>query len=316
MLLTDMEPYYIEICRRVRLRRQSGKIVADRANSEPRGRRVVDAKGLTGDPWSPVSNNTNPNGTPPAFLGARKFGYEIVVDGLFSPDWKQPLLLIPETSVRRPEGDMYLVARGMVRGEGDTEGYHERIIPLRHRTLQIFGRPGGPKTLEDISRERIQGISDVEGILRRSVATFAAAGKAKDTGRPNDIDIKDEHWSRAKPWGDKLTELMDTDFFEDLQDEALADDSQRQNERKKWLQKLADDAESVLYDAIQALPCPAVHRPRAQARAVNVFRGSIYRSLGLTELSQDPDEENAEWQTNNQPTQTTNLTETQMTLFK
>ena len=90
MLLTDMDPYYIEICRRVRLRIQSGKIVADRANSEPRGRRVVDAKGLTGDPWAPVSNNTNPNGTPPAFLGTRKFGYEMVVDGLFSADWKQP----------------------------------------------------------------------------------------------------------------------------------------------------------------------------------------------------------------------------------
>ena len=187
---------------------------------------------------------------------------------------------------------------------------------MRHRTLQIFGRPGGPKTLEDISRERIQRISDVEGILRRSVATFAAGGKAKDTGRPNDIDIKDEHWSRAKSWVDKLTELMDVSFFEDLQDEALADDSQQQNERKKWLQKLADDAEGILYDAIQSLPCPAVHRPRAQARAVNVFRGTILQTLGLTELRQDSNEENEAWQTNKQPTQTDSPAEMQMTLFE
>ena len=307
-LLGELDPYYIEVCRRVRLVEQSGRITAIRANSDER--RIADVKGLTGDPWALVSNNANPRGTPPAFLGRRKFGYERIVDGLFSPDWKAPFLLSPEVSQRDSDSDMQLVARGMVRGEGGTEGYHERIIRLRPRTLQVFGRPGGIKTLEDISRERIQRISDVEGILRRSVATFAAKGKARETGSPNDIDIKDEHWSRAKLWVDKLSELMDVDFFEDLQDEALADDSQRQNERKKWLQKLADNAESILYDAIQSLPCPEIHRPRAQARAVNGFRSGIQRFLGVTELLQDSSKENAEWQTNNQSTQTDSPTET------
>lgn len=283
--LTDMEPYYIEICRRVRLKRQSGKIVADRANSEPRGRRIVDAKGLTGDPWAPVSNNVNPKGTPPAFLGPRKFGYERVVDGLFSADWKEPLLLSPAASGRGSTDNMNLVARGMVRGEGGTEGFHERIIPLRHRTLQIFGRPGGPKTLEDISRERIERISDVAGVLRRAVATFAAGGKAND--------IKEEHWNRAKPWGAKLTELIDTSFFEDLQDEANADESDRETVRLRWLQELADGAESILGDAMQSLPCPAISRIKAKAVAANVFGGAIYGPNGLLDSRQDYKEDNS-----------------------
>lgn len=302
-LLSDLEPYYIEICRRVRMIQQSGRIVAARANAD--ARRVMDAKGLTGDPWAPVSNNANPRGTPPAFLGPRRFGYERLVDGLFSADWKQPLLLSAETSGHRAAGDMYLVARGMVRGEGGTEGYHERIIPLRHRTLQIFGRPGGDKTLEDLARERIEKISNVQRILRHAASVFAAGGQTEG--------IADEHRARANPWANKLPDLMDVDFFDDLQNEAIADDAQRETVRNQWLRKLADSAERVLQDAMRSLPCPAIRRPRAEAQAVNVFRGRIYGPHGLTELRRHFDEENAEWQTNNQPTQTGSPMETQMT---
>ena len=289
-LLTEMDPYYIEICRRVRLIRRGDKIVATRANSDDR--RISDAKGLTGDPWAPVSNNANPRGTPPAFLGPRKFGYERVVDGLFSADWKQPLLLNPATVGRGLDGDMHLVARGTVRGEGGTEGYHERVIPLRQATLQVFGRPGGAKTLEDISRERIKQISDVQRILRHAVSVFAAGGKTES--------IADEHRARANPWANKLTELIDADFFEDVQNEALAEDSQRDDVRLGWLKKLVDSAEGILHDATQSLPCPSVRRLKAQAQAVNVFKGRILGPNGLPELRQNLDEDNAEWQNNNE----------------
>ena len=305
-LLGELDTYYIEVCRRVRLVERSGRITAIRANSDER--RIADVKGLTGDPWTPVSNNANPRRTPPAFLGRRKFGYERIVDGLFSPDWKAPFLLSPEVSQRDSDSDMQLVARGMVRGEGGSEGYHERIIPLRPRTLQVFGRPGGTKTLEDISRERIERINIVQRFLRHAVAAFAAGGKTEG--------IADEHRARANPWADKLTESMDADFFEDLQDEALADDSQRQDVRKDWLRKLESNAAAILRDATQSLPCPEIRRPKAQAQAENVFWGRIRGANGLTELYQNFDEENEEWQSNDQPPQTNSRTETQMTLFE
>ena len=283
-LLTKMEPYYIEVCRRVRLKKESGKVVAARANSD--AKRIVDAKGLTGDPWAPVSNNANPRGTPPAFLGPRKFGYERVVDGLFSGDWKHPFLLTPEASGRGPDGDMQLVARGTVRGEGKTEGYHERIIPLRHRTLQIFGRPGSAKQLEDIARERIERIAVAQRILRHAVSVFAAGGKTES--------IPDEHRARANPWANKLPEIIDADFFEDLQDEISADDSERQRVRKEWLNEVVDKAHGILRDATESLPCPDIRRSKAQAKAENVFWGRIRGPNGLTELLQNPDEEDPE----------------------
>ena len=280
-ILSDMDPYFIEVCRRLRLKAVAGRIVATRASSD--AKRMVDVKGMTGDPWAPTGTKPNPKGTPPAFLGPRKFGYERIVDGLFSEEWKRPLLFRPEAAGTSGSEEMQLVARGMVRGEGGTEGYHERIIPLRHRTLQVFGRPGGPKQLEDIARERIERIAVVQRILRHAVSVFAAGGKTEG--------IPDEVRARANPWANRLSELLDADFFEDLQDEANADESERQCLRNEWLLQVVDKAHGVLSNATESLPCPNIRRSRAQARAENVFWGRIRGPNGLTELSQNHEQE-------------------------
>lgn len=275
--LTDMDPYYIEICRRVRLKGQSGKIVADRANSEPRGRRIVDAKGLTGDPWAPVSNNVNPKGTPPAFLGPRKFfGYERVVDGLFSADWKQPLLLSPAASGRESTDDMNLVARGMVRGEGGTEGFHERIIPLRHRTLQVFGRPGGAEQLGDIARQRIEQISNVEDTLRYAIAVFVAKGEDLSKLRPQDRNTI-LYRGEINSLIEGFTRVVDDQFFDHLQAEFEAEDKgERDRIRTEWLINFViHKAGQILSDSRESLPCPDSQRIRATATSDNTFKGVI-----------------------------------------
>ena len=278
-LITELEPFYIEVCRRVRLRWESRKAFAIRANSDDR--RIVDAKGLVGDPWIPVSNNTNPKGTPPAFLGPRKFGYERIVDGLTSPDWKPPILLKEPPS----GGDTRLVARGMVRGEGGTEGYHERVIPLRRRTVQVFGEPGGIQELGDLARTRIERVGILQRILRHAISVYAAGGKTEG--------IADEHRARANPWANKLNEIVDADFFEDLQDEVSADAPNRNGIRKEWLREMVDSAYRVLRDATAALPCPEIRRHKAQVRAEGVFWGRVRGPNGLTELFQESNQEEA-----------------------
>ena len=281
MRINELEPLYVEICRRIRLRWGLGKTTAVRANSDDR--RIVDAKGLTGDPWMPVSNNTNPKGTPPAFLTQRRFGYERVVDGLFSADWKQPFLLSPASSGMGYSGDMELVARGMVRGEGGTAGYHEKVIPLRHRTLQVFGRPGGREELADIARKRIDRIATVERILRHAISVFAAGGKTSD--------IADEHRARANKWAHKLGEIVDKDFFGGLQDEINA--VNRESVHNEWLMDgrdgVVDQARRLLNDASNSLPCPSIHRYKARAEAERLFEGRIKQ--GLPFLFDDSDDQ-------------------------
>lgn len=277
-----LDPFYIEICRRIRLNWSGRKLVAIRANST--AKRIIDVKGRTGDPWAP--ENTSSKGTPTAFLGPRKLGYERVIDGLVSADWKQPYLLNPIGQESSEE--MHLVARGLVRGEGGTDGYHERVIRLNPEVARAFGNPRAKERLGDIARERIEEIGKVKSVLRYAVATFAAHGDSDD--------IKKEHWSRANPWSDKLDEIVDNTFFDDLQKEfELSDDDERRGIRRNWLingnSGVIDHARNILRDAEDSLPCPAIQQFRARVRADSVFEGSIRGSNGLPFAFERDDEE-------------------------
>jgi CRISPR system Cascade subunit CasA len=304
-----MEPFYIEICRRVRLRQAGGKLEALRANSL--ARRIYDIKGMTGDPWAPVSKSANQKGTPPAFLGLRKFGYERVADGLFSADWTVPPLLQLTPGDRNLGGTTQLVARGMVRGEGGTAGYHERVVPLKPKMAQIFGRGGNKEEIGDIARERIADIGKVKNILRRAIATFAAHGKASDTSP--------EQRSRANPWSDRLDEIIDAGFFDALQEEAEEDDrDERRDIRNRWLRNgndgVVDHAAKILRDAETALPCLAIHRYKAQVQADNVFWGGLRGANGIPGLFDRVSNEDPESRNDDRSQADQNSTEQQMPL--
>ncbi len=289
LLLTALDPFYIEICRRIRLQFQGEQLKATSANSDYR--RIVDVKGLTGDPWAPTSKVPNKQGTPTAFLGPRKLGYARVVEGLTSSDWGQPCLLRPVRSERDSLGTMQLVARGMVRGEGGTEGYHERIIPLKPKTMQALGKAKGAQELGEIARDRITQVGIVQSILRHAVATLAAHGnsdpKMHRNGHPSPNDL-------ARPWIAQLDAVVDSSFFEDLQTEFEADPGERKNIRIRWLMNgqdgVVDLAHNILFRAEEALPCRVAHRYRARANAESLFKGRIRGPQGLPFLIKDGEE--------------------------
>lgn len=280
LLLTEMEPFYIEICRRIRLRWSANELSAVRANSG--FKRLVEVKGLTGDPWAPISSSTNSRGTPPAFLSEwYKFGYARVVAGLTSPDWKQPYLLRLAQFDKGFSDDMTLVARGMVRGEGGTKGYHERIIPIRRKLRSAMGqRAGSGDAMDDVGRianERIEQAAIVRRILSHAIRVFRAV---EDSGRISSEQIT--------PWLDRLDGLIDASFFDDLQVEFEENDpDERDRIRNKWLRNtkskdgVVDIAERILRDAQDALPCSAIQRYRARVSSNGVFYNRIRGNDGL-----------------------------------
>ena len=292
LALGALDPFYIEICRRVRLQQRARGLEAIRTGSQ--ALRIASVKGRTGDPWMPVHRKTNPKGTPPAFLGGRKFGYEQVADGLMSPDWEKPHLLRLTQAERDSSTAMYLVARGMVRGEGKTAGYHERIIPLRPTAVRSLGSDGEAGKLGTLANERIEEVGKVRNILRDAIATFYYKGddiyklKKRDLKK---LRFRDEINRLIALWD----ELVDARFFDDLQAELEADGTERERIRRKWLRNgtdgLVDHARNVLHAAEDALPCSTGHRYRAHAQARNLFEGRICGSSGLPFLFQKSDEE-------------------------
>ena len=272
--LSQLDPFYIETCRRIRLRpRKRAGFSAIRATSNaPR----IDAramKGITGDPWTPINRKESKSLT----LSTAGFSYRRTAEYLTSADWERPTLFEPTSSERRSGQGLQLVARGMVRGQGKTEGYHERIVDLRPETVGAFGRVRGEQELGDIARARIDQVRTVQRILRHAVSVFAAGGSTNSVG--------DEHRARADLWAKRLDEIVDVDFFDALQEEFKAQDVEgRERCRHAWLRGVVDSARDLLRQAEDALPCPAIQRFRARAVADSVFEGRIRGSNGFPEL--------------------------------
>ena len=268
LLLSDLDPFYIEICRRIRLQADPiGRVSVIRATSKAARIEAKALKGLSGDPWTPVNRKESKSLT----LPTGGFTYKKTVDYL-STDWQAPPLFRLTAAERRSPQDMLLVARGMVRGQGKTEGYHERIIPFKGKVIPIISRADGLEELGRIASERVEDVRKVQRILRHAIWTFAAGGKTEGVG--------DEQRDRANPWANKLDEIVDRDFFHHLQTEFEAAESERKGIRHRWLKNddkdgVIDHARRILRDAEDSLPCPAIQRYRARVRADSVFEGRI-----------------------------------------
>ena len=153
------------------------------------------------------------------------------------------------------------------------------------------------KSWEDLAREHIEQIGIVQRGLRYAVSVFAAGGKTEG--------IADEHRARANPWANKLGEIVDATFFEDLQTELEAEESQRPALRNQWLMNgkdgVIDHASTLLGEAGGALPCPSIQRYRAKANAEGAFWGWLRGNSGIPELFQPSareEEEDTECQNN------------------
>lgn len=286
LLPTELAPLYIEVCRRIRLRRdEAGNIHAIRTSSKAARIEGKDIKGRTGDPWTP--HNPNRDGLPLTLAGGG-FNYKRVKEYL--ADWNSPDLLKPTVDEHQSDKTMQLVARGMVRGQGKTEGYFERVIPIRSRARGALLRRTGRDSmahLGELAKRRIDRIAIVQRILSHAIQTFAARGDSDN--------ISPEHRQLARPWLNRLDEVIDDRFFDDLQDEFETDgDAAREAKHHEWLRDfVVPQARRILSDATDSLPCPSIHRYRARENATGLFEGRLRGTGGLPFLFADPQENNA-----------------------
>ena len=271
LLPSELASLYIEVCRRVRMRSdKEGRLSCIRTGSK--GTRVEgkEAKGRTGDPWTPF--NPNRDGLP-LTLAAGGFTYKRVKE--YFLDWPQSHLLKSTPEEQSSDDTMQLVARTMVRGKGKTEGYHERIIPIRSRARLAMLHRESTEDLGGIARKRIERIDIVQRILSCAIQVFLARGDRDK--------IKPEYRRLARPWLKQLDEIVDTHFFGDLQTEFEADGTaERERIHNVWLQDFVlPTARSILQAAADSLPCPTNHRYRARVKAEGLFEGRLRGNAGL-----------------------------------
>ena len=284
----QLDPFYIEICRRVRLRsRPDGVLHAIRATSQSARIEAKALNGRTGDPWTPINRKEGKSLT----LGSGGFTYKRTVEYLTSSNWELPTLFAPMDSEVRSPGTMQLIARAMVRGQGKTEGYYERTIPIRKKLQSAMMWGAGTNDFGSIANKRIEEVGKVQRILSHAIQAFLARGETDK--------ISPEHRSLARPWLNRLDEIVDARFFDDLQAEFEADEqTERDRTHNEWLMNdkdgVVDRAREILSDAIDSLPCPEIERYKARVGAEGLFEGRIRGNNGLpflfTEQGVDDDD--------------------------
>ena len=267
--LNELAPLYIEICRRVRLRSAAdGRLSAVRTSSKAARIYAKASNGVTKDPWTPVDLRDK-KGNKALTLPGGGFTYRRVVDYLDTSKFTLPSLAAPTSAERSSPGTMRLVARAMVRGQGKTEGHYERIIPIGSKARTAMLRQiDNDDSLGYLAQERVRDIAAVQRILSHAIATFAARGDSGNTSP--------EQRQMARPWLNRLDELLDASFFDDLQDEIVVDDrAEKDRIRNNWRRGVVGKARHILNDAADSLPCPTMFRDKARVSAEGLFEGRL-----------------------------------------
>ena len=268
--IRTLDPWFIEICRRVRLTESDGYLSAQRATSK--GTRI-DAKALkgnTGDPWTPVQTASGKSLT----LGERgDFDYRSLCDLLFSGNWKKPLLACPGED---ETGNMIVVAEAFARGNSKTGGFKSRVVPVPGQVVSMFSSD----VLGSLAKNQMAEVKDFDKALGYALAVMAAGGNIGDDA------IKKKHFAHSGLARKHLDQAADRLFFPSLWRRASAStesDNASFEAKRAFLVDLWKAAQAEFDAALPSLPCPAVLRPRAEARARKALRNRI-RKLYHPEL--------------------------------
>ena len=268
----ECHPYFIEVCRRLRLTGEP--IEARRAATTAPRLDAKEAKGSVGDPWIPIDLDKEAALT----LSARGFSYDRVHDLVFSGKYRRMPAL--ELGPEDPE-TVWLIASALARGQGQTDGLHERCVPVPGAARRLFGSTDGFARLGRRSHEQLEIVKRAQSkVLRPALATLLQ-------GAPARPDLKD---GRLAPWMGRHDTAVDAGFFDALWKNV---DHSSEDAGRAWSQQVLGLAEKVLVQAIGSVPLPTARKYRVIAAANGRFRGAKRKHFPELRTDQAAPEEKA-----------------------
>jgi CRISPR system Cascade subunit CasA len=251
-----LNPYFIEVCRRIRLVMSDGAIAARGTTSKRERIAAKELKGNLGDPWVPIRKEDG------AALTARNFAYDLVQRVVLGPDWEHSAA----SQVQPEDGDQpVVVLQVLARDQGKTAGFHQRLIPIPPKARLRLSTAQGRVQVGELARQRVDTVGEVARRLLRPALCCLLQGD------PPRLDLRDD---RAQPWLDDFDAQIDTVFFVRLFDDLDLDPPAA---RIAWLAVVLECARASLDDACRSAPMPAMRRWRASAAAERIFNSGSYR---------------------------------------
>ena len=252
--IKDLDIWFIEVCRRIRLRPSGETLAAQKGTSKATRIAAKHLNGVLRDPFAPVHKTDNKSFT----LGGGDFDYRKLTELILSGNWKRPLLARPASF--ESEGEtLLLVAQALARGNSKTEGFKSRILPIGGKVSRALG----PRRVElhELADSQMQIIETFDKALRNALALIAAGGDREKVSK--------DHYAQAQDARNRLDQEADAIFFEYLWKRFET------QENDDFAKVLFDKAEQIFEAARPTIPCVSIFRPRAEARAERVFFGEI-----------------------------------------
>lgn len=272
LAFSSLDPFYIEFCRRIRLIRleTTPKIGAIATGSKAARVEAKERNGITGDAWIPI----DPVAGKALTIGADGFHYKLASELLFGSKFRSPIA--QEIDAADGTEGIVVLAQGVTRGQGKTEGYHERRIPISPKMRSML-RQKQTDQLAKVAGERVDAVGKMRGVvLWTALAALFDQGAAKDK-------FSDSAKDKAAGFTKSFEQAEDARFFDDLNAEIEA--TEPDQVRLQWLLAMVDRAEAILKNAFVAGPQSGEQRYRARSAALSRFHGSLRSAKTLPTLA-------------------------------
>jgi CRISPR system Cascade subunit CasA len=245
--LEQLDPFYIEICRRLRLANADGQIQCFRKATSKRRIDAESSLGYVGDPWLFVLDQAETNrkeseeSSQPKALSVpgTGFSYTLVSDILFRKNGRTR----SPVQIASSEGGWCLM-QALVRGQGETQGYHERVISIPPK----YYDPENSTLLEKIcilSQHMVGFATDYQKILRDGLLAFYQ-GLNDLKGQSKKLDFKNQ---RPDPWLNRFNKYVDLIFFDHLWQAAENVDNY---DLSSWKKALNEHVNALFNDAVKS----------------------------------------------------------------
>jgi len=264
--LGECDPLFIEVCRRVRFKRDGEHLHCMSANTNAaRIGTLKEFHGITGDPWTPIHKKDEKALT----VAGGGFSYNLLNDILLSGEYLKPSCMSLEGFFHQ---DNFLIATVLVRGQGQTEGYHHRIIPVPRKATSFLERPDQREKLAKRGEHWVQTADRLQkSVLRPSLyVLLSGSSRSLSTNQKKKLSASAARWLKG------FDKSVDDVFFEELWQSV---EMNQQESDIRWQTCLREFAEEQFLDAKRSSPKASMAEYRVTSAAEALFNASLRREL-------------------------------------
>ena len=264
--IAELDPFFIEICRRVRLTLEENQLIIHQGSSQAARVDAKELKGNLGDLWTPIRRKDLAALT----VSDRGFNYRLITQLLLEDDVFEPA---PAQTLGVRSQDTIAFFSALVRGQGKTGGFHERSVPI---PVAVVDRLTDARKQEigSVARKRIEIASETRiKVLKLSLLALAQGGIEWKK-----LDFTDDS---GNPWLNTFDSEVDRVFFDRLFAEVDLPPEERD---ARWQTQLKQFAQKTFRDAAQVLPRRDALRIAAEIDAEFLFNLKIKEILPFAGL--------------------------------